>query len=174
MKKINLSASSVIYVSTILLLMICICEASNARTDVPLQCYVCDENTCTDDMKNLAPKECSVDNLEEAKVGPSKLAGLSYIKFERYDQSVPVFSCLKIEAYKAITKEKQTVRKCQVNLNETECNTFYNNVKADPLKTYTNVTCSSCYDRNGCNSSGLIYVWAPLLLSSIILCLFIK
>lgn len=37
--------------------------------------------------------------LEKDNVGPSKLSELSYIPFAKLDQGVPIFSCLKLEAY---------------------------------------------------------------------------
>lgn len=66
------------------------------------------------------------------------------------------------------------VRKCQLRLPGNEsCSMFYKNLNMDPEKTYMNATCVLC-NSDGCNSSGLIYIWVPLLLSSITLSVLMK
>ncbi|XP_055309559.1 uncharacterized protein LOC129573239 [Sitodiplosis mosellana] len=173
MKRLDLSATSVIGICAVILALTSFCEAGSARTDPPLKCHVCDPESCKDWNKKSEPKECTINDLNRDNIGPSKLSNFSYIPFSQLHKKVPEFLCQKIEAYDI--RGMYIVRKCQLKLPGNEsCVNFYKNLNADPEKTYTNATCHLCDNFNGCNSSGLIYIWAPLLLSSIVLCLLIK
>lgn len=39
------------------------------------------------------------DMLDRDNVGPSRIANFSYMPFSKLDHGIPLFSCLKIEAY---------------------------------------------------------------------------
>ncbi|XP_055309560.1 uncharacterized protein LOC129573240 [Sitodiplosis mosellana] len=164
MKRIELSAISIFGLCAVLLALTSFCNARNARTDTPLKCHVCDPESCKAWTKESEPKECTVDDLDRYNIGPHKLSNFSYFPFSHRIE--PEFLCQKIEAYDF--REKYIVRKCQLKLPENEsCINLYRNMNGDPEKTYMSATCHLC-NWDGCNSSGAIYVWAPLLLSFIL------
>lgn len=69
-----------------------------------------------------------------------------------------------------ISGNLNVLRKCQLRLSgNASCTIFNTNLNNDQERTYTNASCYLCDDKDGCNSSGFLYIFLPLVFTSVII-----